>query len=322
MDHKIGAKIFDHDLNYLIDDAVTVDAFFEEPIAGKSFGHLKVNQLELAETNEWKSIISNFNNVIVEELNVTDSFEFKNVLQVGNLQVHGLINGIKVEDMTNNWLKLEGFQVFTAPQNFKNIKIDNNINLMSNMINQADYKKLLDDSIYIDTPLVLKSIEIEGVLDVKEDLLTSLINGETLLERLVLNNSVQPQTFSRIRIEKLATVNDLHYNSVNGINVKEFLEYFNGNSEGINLIVNGVVSLENANISSLNNVPLKELYEQAWLKNRPTILSGTNIKFIGENEAQNIFYIDVSTNFIVECKLNLFIYFQLYPFVDSQRQRY
>jgi len=297
MEHKIGAKIFDSDLNFLIDDSISQDSFFESLIAAKSFGHLKVDHLEFVDGNEWKSIISNFNNMIVEELNVTESYVFDNIMRIGNLQVQGTINGIKHEDMLNNWLNLEGEQTFVAPQTFKNLKVSDNVASKNGMINDNEINKLIQESIWIDEPISVNSLEITGLLSVREGILTPLINGATFEERIILNNRIQPQKLQKIKVIDTAKIHDLKYISINDIDLKEFWNLFNGNYEGANLIVNGIVDLDHANISSLNNVDLEELYLAAWLRNRKIKLIGDDIRFFGDIEINNLIYIDVSKFF-------------------------
>lgn len=294
MEHKIGSKIFDTDLNFLIDDSISSDSFFESLIASKSFGHLKVDHLEFVDGNEWKSIISNFNNMIVEELNVTDSYIFDNIMRIGNLQVQGTINGIKYEDMLNNWLKLEGEQVFVVPQTFKYLKVTDNIASKNGLINDVEIDKLIQESIWIDEPISLNSLEITGKLGVREGIFTPLINGATFEERIILNNTVQPQKLQKIKISNEALIYDLKLNRLNDVDLVEFRNFFGGNYEGANLIISGITDLNHANISSLNNVPLDELYQTAWLRNRRIKLIGDDIRFFGDCEISNLLYIDVS----------------------------
>ncbi|CAG9797903.1 unnamed protein product [Chironomus riparius] len=292
MEHKIGAKIFDSDLNFLIDDSISQDSFFESLISAKSFGHLKVDHLEFVDGNEWKSIISNFNNMIVEELNVTDSYAFDNIMRIGNLQVQGTINGIKYEDMLNNWLKLESEQVFVVPQTFKYLKVSDNIASKNGLINNVEINKLIQESIWIDEPISLNSLEVTGRLGVREAVFTPLINGATFEERIILNNTIQPQRMHKIKISNKAEIHDLKYTSINSIDLEEFFNFFIGNNEGANLIISGIADLNHANISSLNNVALDELYQTAWLRNRNIKLIGDDIRFFGDVEISKLLYID------------------------------
>ncbi|XP_070504102.1 uncharacterized protein clos, partial [Chironomus tepperi] len=292
MEHKINAKIFGSDLNFLIDDSIAHDSFFESLIAAKSFGHLKVDHLEFVDGNEWKSIISNFNNMIVEELNVTDSYVFDNIVRIGNLQVQGTINGVKYEDMLNNWLKLEGEQVFVVPQTFKNLKISNDVASKNGLINNFNIDKLIKESIWIDEPISLNTLEMTGKLGVREGVFTPLINGATFEERLILNNTIQPQKMQKIKINSNAHIYDLKFKRLNDIDLEEFRNFFNGDFEGANLIISGIADLNHANISSLNNVVLEELYLTAWLRNRRVKLLSDDIRFFGDVEISNFLYID------------------------------
>jgi hypothetical protein len=294
--HKNGAKVFGTDVNFLIDDTVTNDQLqINEIIAEKNFENLKIKNLQFAEGNEWKSIIKNFNDMVVEDLTLPDGHVFDREMRISNLQFSGTINGVSYENMTKNWMQLEGDQVFTAPQTFKFITVDGDVKIIGNKINDLSLDKLIGESIWIDEPLTLDTLEINGGLWVNQKVITPKINGATFDDKLIRNNSLDYQNLQKINADGKSFIERLNFKTINGIDYNEYMNAFNGNEGDVKLKVKGsAIFSYHPKIMFLNDKNLQELYDQVWLSNRDVELLGEDIQFLGENALENVFYADVS----------------------------
>lgn len=286
-------KIFGIDLNFLIDDVVTKD--FDKLIAEKEFTELTLERLTFTEGNEWKSIIVNYENSIARDLNVTGNLEFDNEMKIGNLFVTGTINGVSYDDMTNNWLRVEGDQVFTAPQTFASIEIDKNLAIPSETINGVSFGKMINESIWIDAPVYIENVEILGDVLVKADVNTPTVNGVNLVGKLILNNTNEHQAIKKLSVVDHASVEFLNFTNVNGIDCVNFTSGLVGDNMTANLIIKGnAVFNFQPRIISLNGENLQKLYDSIWIADRNVVLTGDDIQFVAGVKIDGIIFADVS----------------------------
>lgn len=296
VEHKIGSKVLGNDINFLIDDTITKDSFVDTVIAEKKFKNLKVKNLQFAEGNEWKDIVGNFESIL-QGFNISHDVVLDNEMEIKSLTVKGKINGISYDDMINHWLKLEGDQSFSAPQNFKKLNAQQNVNLAT--INGENVEKLLEESIYIDEPITLENLQINGRLAVNTKLLTPLVNGAIFNEKLIINNTQEIQVLKKLQVDGNAFIQHLNYTYLNGINCNEFFNVFNGNEEPLPSIkiVGKATFSRPINVTFLNNANVQELYDIAWLSNRNVQLIGDDIQFLDESRIDDQLFIDVSLIF-------------------------
>ncbi|KAG5674647.1 hypothetical protein PVAND_004601 [Polypedilum vanderplanki] len=292
-----GKKIFGTDLNFIIDDTVKVNSFNNSFIAKKYFANLQVNQLEFSDDNEWKSIIKNFNDRIVLDFNVTGSHVFEKPMIIENLKIYGNINKISSEDILKNWLQIEGDQIFTAPQTFAFLAVDD-IKLQNGLINDIELDKLYRESIWINVDEIkLDSLEIDGTLGVHEQITSDLINGVQFDNNIFIrNNTKSYQKLSKIKISSNAHIRELFFDTFNDINVKEFLNMFNEDNGTSNIQINGIATFEKANIEMLNGINLEDFYSKVWLNYQNVTLTGNRIHFEGKNIIEGTLYSDLINN--------------------------
>jgi hypothetical protein len=297
MQQKEGGKIFGTDLNFLIDDTVTKKSLADDSfIAEKEFTNLEVEHLMFSDENEWKSIITNFENAIAQDLNITEDLTFDSEMRIGNLFVTGTINGVSYDDMLNNWLQIEGAQEFTAPQRFASMEIENNLILNNGSINGIDIAKMVRESIWIDEPLYVENVVIEGEAAVWGKVMSPMVNGIDLNGKLILNNTNEPQTIKKIVLDGDTFVEYLNFTNINGIDCEKFTSAFAGdNNDTVNLMIHGgAVFNYQPKIVNLNHENLQELYESIWVADRDVILTGDDIQFLAGVTSDGDIYTDVS----------------------------
>lgn len=292
----VGGKVFKEDLNFLINDAVTKKSLADGSVlAEKYFTDLKVNHLMFSDENEWKSIIANYENSIAQDVNVTGPFVFNSDMKVDSLIYTGTLNGIAYQDMIANWLQVEGDQVFTAPQTINSMTVESNLGLSKEMINNVNIATMIKDSIWIDGPISLEEVEIEGEATVWGETMTPTVNGIILEEKILLNNTNEQQTIPKFVLERGLTAEYINFSSLNGIDCLKLTEAFVGESETTNLRVFGNVRFNyQPNVHSINYVGIKELYENVWLTHRDVVLTGDDIHFLGNVIIHGSFSADVS----------------------------
>lgn len=103
--HKLGAKVFGTDLNFLIDDSLTKDSLIDGLVADKKFTNLKVENLQFSEGNEWKGIIGSFENIL-KGVEINSNTVLDQVMSVRNVVVKGKINGIAHEECSSGSLNV------------------------------------------------------------------------------------------------------------------------------------------------------------------------------------------------------------------------
>ena len=292
-----GGKVFGVDVNFLIEDTVTKASPIDTSIiSAKKFNDLKVGHLIFSENNDWKSVITNYENSIAENINVTvDSWIFNRTLKVGNLEVSGTINDVSYHDMTYNWLQFEGDQVFTSPQTIGLMIIDNNLVLNSETINGANIGKMVSESIWIDGEIYVEGVELDGDMTVRGEVISPSVNNVSLDRRLVLNNTNEHQTLKKLYVERGMTVEYINFTNLNGIDCDRFMKTFADDNETANLMVHGSAIFNyQPNIVYLNNENLKNLYEKVWIADHDVVLTGEDILFFGGVRSDDAFYSDVS----------------------------
>lgn len=290
-----GAKIFGRDVNFLVDDTVTKDSPGNSIVARKKFSDLKVGHLIFSENNEWKSVITNYENSIAEDINVTDTWSFDKVIKVGNLEVSGTINDVSYHDMTYNWLQVEGDQVFTSPQTIASMTVDNNLVLQSETINGEDIGKMVRESIWIDAEVYVENVEVDGDIMVWGEVISPSVNGISLERRLILNNTNEHQTLKKLFIERNIAVEYINFTNLNGVDCERFMKTFVGDNKTANLMVRGSAHFNyQPDVVSLNNENLENLYESVWISDRDVVLTGDDIQFLGGVKSDGPLYSDVS----------------------------
>lgn len=292
---EIGGKVFGADLNFLIDDAVTKESSADgSTIAEKHFTDLNVNHLEFSKLNEWKSIITNYENSVAQDVNVTGPFVFNSDMKVESLVFTGTINDVSYQDMTNNWLQVEGEQVFTAPQIVKSMNVDSNLLLLKETINGVNVATMVNNSIWIDSPINLEEVEIDGEATVWGETMTPTVNGISLEGKILLNNTNDQQTIPKLVLDKQLVAEYINFTVLNGIDCLKLTKAFVGDSETTNLRVHGNARFNfQPEIHSLNYVELKELHGSIWLTNRDVVLTGDDIQFLGSVTSNGAFSTDV-----------------------------
>lgn len=296
MHQKDGSKIFGGDLNFLLDDIVTkATAADGSIIAQKTFNDLNLDRLTFTEENEWKSIITNYENSIAQDFNITDHLVFANEMRVENLIFSGTINDVAYDDMVSNWLQLEGEQVFTAPQTFASMEIENNLVLASETVSGVNLGNMIRESIWIDEPSYIENLEIEGEMLVQGGVYAQTVNGVNLEGKLFLNNTNELQSIKKLEVDGDVHAEYLGFKHLNGIDCEKFFSGLAGGNESANLVVRGgaVFNFQPV-IGSLNDVNLQQLHEEVWLVDRDIVLTGENIHFLGGVRSDSGFYSDVS----------------------------
>lgn len=297
MHQQPGGKIFGTNVDLLIDDTVLIDSSIDSSaVSSKSFTDLTVEHLTFSQENEWKSIIRNYENSIVQDINVTGSMVFSNEMRVGNLVVTGTINNVKHEDMIGNWLLVEGDQIFSAPQTFASLSIDNNLFVPSETINSVNITKMIDESFWIDEPIYVKNLEIEGEMLVWGKFLTPTVNGMNLEGKLMLNNTNEHQTVKAIVLERDIAVEFINFTHLNGVDCKRLISTLAGDNGTANLQIRGNAQFNYPpDIVYLNNQNLEKLYGSIWIADTDVELTGDDIQFLGGVKSDGIFYADVSS---------------------------
>ena len=290
-----GRKIFGADLNFILNDVVTQESVSDGSlIADKEFTNLKVEHLMFTKDNEWKTILTNFENTISQDLNISGDAMFGSQMRIENLHFTGTINGISHSDMTNNWLRVEGDQVFTADQNFKSLSIGNNLGLASGFINDVNITKMFDESIWIDEPISLEDLVIDGQAVVKGKTLAPTVNGMTIEGKLLLNNTDEVQTIKSIEVASHADIEYLNFTKLNQIDLDLLTKTMKGEVEDLEMIVKGKVRLDGpANITWLNGENVEELHNKIWLADEDVVLTGDDIQFNAGVKSDGGFYTDV-----------------------------
>ena len=290
-----GGKIFDHDLNFIIDDIVTRDSTADKIIAEKEFNDLNIDRLTFVEGNEWKKIILNYEKAMSQDLNVTENVDFGKEMTIKNLIVNGSINGVSYFDMTNNWLQNEGEQFFTAPQTISSMEISNNLAVTSEMINGANIEKMRAESVWIDEPIYVENIEIHGDCIVRSEIYSPLVNKVNLQGKLILNNTNEHQNIKEIVVEDIAEFEFLNFAFINGINCDKFTRALGGDNSTANLSIRGNAIFNfQPRITSLNGENLKEFYENIWIADRDVELRGEDIQFLKDVRIEGPLYASVS----------------------------
>lgn len=290
-----GGKIFGNDLNSIIDDTITKESLAEgDFIADKIFTDLNVEHLTFSEGNEWKSIIANYEQSIARDLNVTEDLTINHPVNVRNLHVTGTINGVAYYDMAYNWLQVEGNQTFVAPQDISSVEIENNLLLVKETINEAHIGKMVQESLWIDQPISVENIEFENGITVKGKVLATAVNGMSLDDKLILNNTNEVQTIPKLEVNDIR-IEYLNFSSLNGIDLIALTNFFDGNSDTSSLVVGGRAHFNQLNVDYLNNENLQELSETIWMTDRDVVLTGADIQFLGEVKSNGLLYSDVRT---------------------------
>jgi hypothetical protein len=259
---------------------------------------LKVGELEFSHANEWKSIVRNFDKLMVQDLNISDSQSFTNEMMIDNLIVHGKINGMNCGDMFEKWLTAEGEQTFTTTQTLDSLKVDGNVLIKSQRLNEIDLGQIIEESIWIDEIISVDTIESNDVITSQKRIIAPLVNGATLIDKLIRNNTQEQQYIKKIKVRDSCVISHLNFENINEINHKDFVNAFNGNDEIPNIKINGNAMFNmNSSVTFLNDINLQELYDNAWLTNRDVTLIGDDIQFLGESRVESILYADVSFSF-------------------------
>lgn len=290
-----GGKIFGSDVKFLISDTVTKDNVGSSFIANKKFTDLKVEHLTFSEANEWKSIIRNYKNSLSQDLNITGDLVLKNQMRVGNLEVTGTINKISYDDMTKNWLQVEGDQTFTAPQTFASVEVGNNLIIASAAINDVNIGRMISESIWIDVPVIVESIEFKNLIRVNGKMMTPAVNGMSLERKLILNNTNDVQTIPKLTVNGFVAVEYLNFTEVNGIDCAKVMETFEGENGTASVTIRGGASfIYPPAVTSINNANLQELHDSVWMSDRDVELTGEDIRFLMGVRSDGAIYADVS----------------------------
>lgn len=291
-----GGKIFGNDLNFLLDDIVTTASSADGSIiAEKSFTDLNLEHLTFTDENEWKSVIRNYEDSITNDLNIKGDLVFNSEVRVNNLIFTGAINDVSFDDMAHNWLQLEGDQVFTAPQTFTSMEVGNNLVMPSETISGVNLGSKIRESIWIDEPISIDDLVVEGEMTVSGKVYAPIVNGVNLESKIFLNDTNEPQTIKKLEVDGDVYTEYLSFKSLNGIDCENFFTGLAGENGTANLVVRGsAVFNYQPNIISLNDVNLQELHDDVWLSDRDVVLTGENIHFLGGVKSDGVFSADVS----------------------------
>lgn len=290
-----GGKIFNHDINFLIDDIVVEDTSDTSVLAKKIFSDLIVDHLEFQEGNEWKAIIANFEDSIAQDLNVVDNLVFKNEMKISNLVVSGTINGVSYDDMIKNWMQVEGDQVFTASQTITSIGVEEDLVLSRGTINDIKIASMINESIWIDEPMYVENVVIEGDMIVRGKVMTPTVNGMNLQEKLILNNTNEPQNIPKLVVDGNADVSYIKFDHINDIDIALFDAGLGGSDGTADLIVNGNVKFNyEPKVNFVNDQNIQELHDSIWMADNDVELSGDDIQFLAETESKGTINSDVS----------------------------
>lgn len=290
-----GGKIFGTDLNFLISDTVTKNNVGSSFIANKTFIDLKVEHLTFSDANEWKSIINNYENSLSQDLNITGDMVLKNQMRVGNLEVTGTINKISYDDMTRNWLQVEGDQTFAAPQTFASVEVGNNLVIANAAINDVNIGRMINESIWIDEPVYVKIIEFKNTIRVNGKMMTPMVNGMSLESKLILNNTNDVQTIPKLTVNGFVAVEYLNFTEVNGIDCAKVMETFEGTNGTAAVTIRGGASfIYPPNVTSINTENLQQLHDSVWMADKDVELTGDDIQFLMGVRSDGAIYADVS----------------------------
>lgn len=279
---KTDGKVFEENLNQLLSDIVQKDSNQTVFIKPKKFSQLSVDHLMFDESNEWKNVIRNYENALVQELTFDEDIEFRGEMIIDNLEISGKINGVNLDDF-NNLLKVEGNQTFTAPQFVEDIEIDTNLDLPSELINNVNISNVIEKSIWIDDRVInLDHLVVDGDVIVKNEILVPTVNGVFLEKVLLLNSTREYQEVNEMSGHDLH-VDFLGFTKINEIDCEKLVQGLTNNSDQSRLhITRGKLKFNSPpSIQHLNTFDLKELYESVWISNQNVTLTGNNIEFWG-----------------------------------------
>lgn len=274
--NRPGNLILGHDFHFLISDSVTSDSLTDDFLFQQQIfiANLTVDQLFFANTNPMKQVIMNYSEIVNQEHVFDGSMNFGHRMKIKNLSFKK-INNVTYEDFANSILLKEGRQVFSAPQFFGNLNVEQ-IKLISHTFNGVNVGRMINESIWIDQDHYLGKVEFAEELLTQRKVIVPLVNGLDLETQLIVNGSMQTQVINKLIVNGDCNTFALTFNIINDIDV--FKLKFPGDNANLKIYGNAFFAVQ-PNLIFLNENELKALHEGSWLANRETELRGSNIMF-------------------------------------------